>query len=118
MVRILDSALTTALNNVSRVPSFKLTIEDHVIHYASYLTPGAADAWNDACIASDNSIIRVQVPVDCGIASERHRLCIGASTSLQRSDALFAREQQLLQWSSVENGHLFGCSKRESQAHL
>ena len=62
MVRSLDGALTTALNNVTRVPSFKLTIEDHVIHYASYQTPGAADAWNDACIASDNSIIRVQVP--------------------------------------------------------
>lgn len=62
MVRTLDGALTTALNNVTRVPSFKLTIEDHVIHYASYQTPGAADAWNDACIAGDNSIIRVQVP--------------------------------------------------------
>ena len=62
MVRSLDGALTTALNNVTRVPAFKLTIEDHVIHYAQYQTPGAADAWNDACIASDNSIIRVQVP--------------------------------------------------------
>jgi hypothetical protein len=62
MVRTLDSALTTALNNVTRVPAFKLTIEDHVIHYAQYQAPGAADAWNDACIASDNSIIRVQVP--------------------------------------------------------
>ncbi|SRR6266567_6704511 len=56
--------------------------------------------------------------VDSGIASERHRLCNGASMGLHRSDMLFAREQALLQWSSVENGHLFGCSKRESQAHL
>ncbi|HLX56534.1 MAG TPA: hypothetical protein VKR83_05880, partial [Ktedonobacteraceae bacterium] len=62
MVRTLDSALTTALNSLTRVPAFKLTIEDHVIHYGQYQTPGAADAWNDACIANDNSIIRVQVP--------------------------------------------------------
>ena len=62
MVRSLDSALTTALNSVTRVPAFKLTIEDHVIHYAQYQAPAAADAWNDACIAGDNSIIRVQVP--------------------------------------------------------
>ena len=34
MVRTLDSALTSALNNVTRVPAFKLTIEDHVVHYA------------------------------------------------------------------------------------
>ncbi len=62
MVRSLDGALTTALTNVTRVPAFKLTIEDHVHHYAQYQTPGAPDAWNDACIASDNSIIRVQLP--------------------------------------------------------
>lgn len=30
MVRTLDGALTTALNNVTRVPAFKLTIEDVV----------------------------------------------------------------------------------------
>ncbi|HZR41065.1 MAG TPA: hypothetical protein VFB12_13155, partial [Ktedonobacteraceae bacterium] len=61
MVRTLDSALLTALNNVTRRPALTLTIEDHVVHYASYQTPGTTDAWNDACIASDNSIIRVQV---------------------------------------------------------
>jgi len=61
MVRTLDSSLTTALNRVTRRPAITLTIEDHVIHYGSYQTPGTADAWNDACIANDNSIIRVQV---------------------------------------------------------
>ena len=61
MVRTLDGALTSAVNSVTRVPSLSLTVEDHVIHYASYQTPNTADAWNDLCIASDNSIIRVQV---------------------------------------------------------
>ncbi|HZO74236.1 MAG TPA: hypothetical protein VFB60_18690 [Ktedonobacteraceae bacterium] len=61
MVRSLDSALINALNNVTRRPALSLTIEDHVIHYSLYQSPGTADAWNDACIASDNSIIRAQV---------------------------------------------------------
>lgn len=61
MVRTLDTALTTALNSLTRIPSLTLTIEDHVLHYASYQTPNTADAWNDLCIASDNSIVRVQV---------------------------------------------------------
>lgn len=61
MVRTLDSSLTSAVNAVTRRPALTLTIEDHVIHYGAYQTPGTADAWNDACIASDNSIIRVQV---------------------------------------------------------
>ena len=61
MVRTLDSALTTALNSTTRVPAITLTVEDHVVHYASYQTPNTADAWNDLCITSDNSIIRVQV---------------------------------------------------------
>ncbi len=60
MVRTLDSALLTALNAVTRSPALTLTIEDHVIHYAPYQT-GSTDAWNDGCIASDNSIIRVQL---------------------------------------------------------
>lgn len=61
MVRTLDYALTNALTNTTRRPALRLTIEDHVIHYALYQSPATADAWNDACIASDNSIIRVQV---------------------------------------------------------
>jgi hypothetical protein len=61
MVRTLDYALTNALNSTTRRPALSLTIEDHVIHYASYQTPASADAWNDVCIAADRSIIRVQV---------------------------------------------------------
>lgn len=61
MVRTLDAALTAALNAQTRRPTLSLTIEDHVLHYIPYQSPGTADAWNDACIASDNSIVRVQV---------------------------------------------------------
>ena len=61
MVRTLDSSLTAALNSVTRRPALTLTIEDHVQHYGLYQSPGSADAWNDACIASDNAIVRVQV---------------------------------------------------------
>ncbi len=61
MVRSLDTALTAALDSTTRRPAMTLTVEDHVAHYASYQTPGTADSLNDACIASDNSIIRVQV---------------------------------------------------------
>jgi hypothetical protein len=61
MVRSLSPALTTALNGLTRVPSLALTIEDHVLHYAPYQSPGSADAWNDACLAGDGSLVRVQV---------------------------------------------------------
>jgi len=61
MVRTLDSALVGALNATTRSPALALTIEDHVIHYASYQSGSSVDVWNDGCIASDNSIIRVQV---------------------------------------------------------
>lgn len=61
MVRSLNSALTTALNSSTRVPALTLTVEDHVLHYALYQSPATADAWNDACLASDNSLVRVQV---------------------------------------------------------
>src|SRR5437879_1150842 len=61
MVRTLPAPLTTALNATTRRPSIQLTAEDHILHYSSYQTPGTADAWNDACIAPDGSIIRVRV---------------------------------------------------------
>lgn len=61
MVRSLSPALTTALNGLTRVPALTLTIEDHVLHYAPYQHPGSADGWNDACLAGDNSLVRVQV---------------------------------------------------------
>jgi hypothetical protein len=61
MVRTLDPALTSALNALTRSPALTLTIEDHVMHYGIYQSPNSNDAWNDACIASDNSIIRCYV---------------------------------------------------------
>ncbi len=80
MVRTLDTALTSALNNTTRHSSITLTIEDHVAHYAPYQTPGTADALNDACIASNNSIIRVQV-IRNGFASSFQVQCITDPTS-------------------------------------
>jgi hypothetical protein len=62
MVRSLDTALTNALNSLTRVPAIRLVVEDRVVHYAQYQAPGTADAWNDACAANDYSIIRVQLP--------------------------------------------------------
>ncbi len=61
MVRTLDPALTAALNSLTRSPALALTIQDHVQHYGVYQSPNGNDAWNDACIASDNSIIRSYV---------------------------------------------------------
>ncbi len=61
MVRSLNSTLTTALDNTTRRPSVSLTVEDHVAHYTLYQTSGTTDALNDACVANDNSIVRVQV---------------------------------------------------------
>lgn len=61
MVRSLDPALTTSLNSLTRVPALTLSVEDHVLHYALYQSPASADGWNDACLAGDNSLVRVQV---------------------------------------------------------
>ncbi|HEU5383427.1 MAG TPA: hypothetical protein VFV38_49125 [Ktedonobacteraceae bacterium] len=61
MVRVLSSALTTSLNSLVRVPAVTLRIEDHILHYALYQSPASADGWNDACLAGDNSLVRVQV---------------------------------------------------------
>ena len=61
MVRSLGSALTTALDNPTRVPALNLVVEDRGLHYARYQSPGSADTWNDACLANDNSLVRVQV---------------------------------------------------------
>jgi hypothetical protein len=70
MVRSLSSALINALNSVTRRPALTLTVEDHTPHYATYQTPGTADSWNDVCVASDNSIIRVQLtPGGSGLTS-------------------------------------------------
>ena len=62
MVRTLDANLLSSLNSNTRCPAISLTIEDHVIHYSPYQTPSVVDAWHDTCLASDNSIVRVQLP--------------------------------------------------------
>jgi hypothetical protein len=61
MARTLTSALSSALNALTRRPSITLTVEDHLLHYAPYQTPNTADAYNDACVAPDGSIIRVRL---------------------------------------------------------
>jgi hypothetical protein len=88
MVRTLSSALTTALTNQARVPALSLTIEDHVLHFALYQSPGNADAWNDACLASDNSLVRVQVT----------RLGSGFSSDFQVQRVI--DPTQAVQWST------------------
>lgn len=61
MVRLLGSPLTAALNSQTRVPALRLTIEDRVLHYVPYQSSTSADAWHDACLADDQSLVRVQV---------------------------------------------------------
>jgi hypothetical protein len=61
MVRALSSTLTSAVAATTRVPAISVSIEDHIPHYLSYQTPGAADGWHDACVASDGSIVRVRL---------------------------------------------------------
>ncbi|MDQ2906003.1 MAG: hypothetical protein M3Y81_20985 [Chloroflexota bacterium] len=115
MVRTLDSALTTALNRLTRVPALTLTIEDHVIHYAPYQNPGSADAWNDACIAADNSIIRVQVT---------HGGSFTSALQVQRiSDPSQATQWATGAWSTLSgsNGLMFrdgGCTVSNSGGTL
>lgn len=112
MVRTLDAALTSALNSTTRRPSITLTVEDHVAHYVPYQTPGVADAVNDACIANDNSIIRVQVTRN-GFAS---------TYQVQR----ITDPTNALQWSSWvalpgASGTMFqdgGCAVSNSQGTL
>ncbi|TMC19624.1 MAG: exo-alpha-sialidase [Chloroflexi bacterium] len=61
MVRTLTTTLTATVNATTRVPALNVTLEDHIQHFAQYKAPNNADAWHDACIANDGSIIRVQV---------------------------------------------------------
>ena len=48
MARTLTTALTNALNALTRRPSIMLTAEDHILHYSPYQTPNTTDAYNDA----------------------------------------------------------------------
>src|SRR5579859_20018 len=61
MVRTLDGPLTSALAALTKVPSISCVIQDFIPHLTSYQSPAGADAWHDACIAADGSIVRVQV---------------------------------------------------------
>ena len=61
MVRTLDTALTTALGQLTRIPALTLTVEDHVLHYGLYQSPNTGDALHDACIAGDNGIVRCYI---------------------------------------------------------
>lgn len=64
MVRSPGSALTVAINNTTRRPIVHLMLEDHVVHYALYHTPGTLDSWHDVCLAADGSIVRVHLTPD------------------------------------------------------
>ena len=61
MVRGLSSTLRTAINANSRTPALQLSAQDHLLHYASYQSPGGADGLNDACVANDGSIVRINL---------------------------------------------------------
>lgn len=61
MGRVLSATLATAVGATTRVPTVALTVEDHIQHFATYQTPGSADSYHDACLATDGSIVRVQV---------------------------------------------------------
>ncbi len=61
-MRTLPPVLTSVLNNTTRTPRCILTVEDRVLHYGLYQSLSGDDVLNDACLASDASIIRVQIP--------------------------------------------------------
>lgn len=61
MVRPLDTSLLSVLATHTRRPALTVTIEDHVMHYVPYQTPAIADALSDACITSDNALVRLLV---------------------------------------------------------
>jgi hypothetical protein len=60
-MRSMDANLTSAVSALTRVPAVRLAIEDKVQHYTLYQSPANSDAWNDACVAPDGSIVRVQL---------------------------------------------------------
>ncbi len=60
-MRLLSTSLTAAVVAPTRVPTVALTIEDHIQHFATYQSPNGTDAYHDACLAADGSLVRVQV---------------------------------------------------------
>ena len=64
-MRPLSSTLTAAVNAKTRRPAISLTAEDHINHLAQAIAAANSDGYNDLCIASDGSIIRVRVTRGC-----------------------------------------------------
>ncbi len=60
-MRTTDASMQNALASLTRRPAVGLTIEDHTVHLSAYQTPGLADMWSDCCVASDGSIVRVNL---------------------------------------------------------
>src|SRR5438874_443119 len=60
-MRSLSGTLTAALNARTRRPAISLTAEDHINHLAQAIATTNSDGYNDLCIASDGSIVRVRV---------------------------------------------------------
>jgi len=60
-MRSLSGTLISALNAKTRRPAISLTAEDHINHLAQTIATTNSDGYNDLCIASDGSIIRVRV---------------------------------------------------------
>ncbi|GCE21615.1 hypothetical protein [Dictyobacter kobayashii] len=61
MARVISSSLSAAIQAPTRVPAIGVSIEDHILHYQLYQSPGAADGWHDACLANDGSIVRIRL---------------------------------------------------------
>ena len=60
-MRSLSLTLRSALNANTRRPVISLTAEDHINHLAQAVAASHSDGYNDLCIASDGSIIRIRV---------------------------------------------------------
>ncbi len=60
-MRSLSLTLRSALNANTRRPVISLTAEDHINHLAQAVAASNSDGYNDLCIASDGSIIRIRV---------------------------------------------------------
>ncbi len=60
-MRSIDANMQGGLAASTRLPVSTLLIEDHTNHLFPYQSPGLADQWSDVCLASDGSIIRVNL---------------------------------------------------------
>ena len=61
-MRVISGTLSAAISAQTRRPYVTLSAEDHINHLAQTVaTSGNSDGWNDLCVASDGSIIRVSL---------------------------------------------------------